>query len=171
MPHSVVAIKIKSVVPTNGGCAVFLGNDDKTFVVYIDQMVGMALMMAMHGVNKERPLTHDLIASILTAVGANIQRVVINDFSDNIYYARLILSAENELHQRKIMEIDARPSDCLVLVARLQAPLYISASVWDQLEDETPLLRSLQERASQGRMDKDDQEDDPPGSEDTLFGG
>lgn len=168
MPHSVVAIKIKSVVPTNGGCAVFMGDESKTFVIYIDQMVGMALMMAMHGVNKERPLTHDLIVNILTATGAEIQRVVINDFNENIYFARLILCAENELHQRKIMEIDARPSDCLVLAARLKAPLYISRHVWEQLEDETPLLQSLQERAAQGDEEK---EDDTSTGDDSIFGG
>lgn len=169
MPHSVIAIEIKSVVPTNGGCAVFLGNAEKVFVIYIDQMVGMALMMAMHGVNKERPLTHDLIASILTACGAEIQRVVINDFNENIYYARLILSAENELHQRKIMEIDARPSDCLALAARLNAPLYISRHVWAQVDDESPLLRSLQERAAGGSGGEE--KGDDPSEDDPIFGG
>ena len=115
MPQAVVPVEVKAVIPASGGCAIFLGNEEKVFVIYIDQMVGMAVMMAMHGVPKERPLTHDLIVSILAAYEARVERVIINDFNDNIFFARLILVADNELHQRKIMEIDARPSDCLAL--------------------------------------------------------
>lgn len=146
MSHAVVPVEIKAAIPATGGCAVFLGDDTKAFVIYIDQMVGMALMMAMHGVPKERPLTHDLITSILAAYDARVERVVINDFNENIYFARLILVAENELHQRKIMEIDARPSDCLALAARAKAPIFVSRKVWDEARDESHILRSMQER-------------------------
>jgi bifunctional DNase/RNase len=155
MSKAVVQAEIKAVIPAGGGCAVYLGNERKVFVIYIDQMVGMALMMAMHGVPKERPMTHDLIASILAAYDARIERVVINDFNDNIFFARLILCADNELHQRKIMEIDARPSDCLALAVRLKAPIYVSRKVWDHVADEAASLRALQERGRAGTEDED----------------
>ena len=155
MPQSVVLVEVKAVIPASGGCAVFLGDESKVFVIYIDQMVGMAMMMAMHGVPKERPLTHDLIVSILTAYEARVERVVINDFNDNIYFARLILIADNELHQRKIMEIDARPSDCLALALRVKAPIYISAKVWNHVTDESHVLRAMQDR-ERTRLDEDD---------------
>jgi bifunctional DNase/RNase len=157
MPHSVVEAEVKAVIPASGGCAVFLGNDEKVFVIYVDQMVGMAIMMAMRGVPKERPLTHDLIVNILAAYGAKLDRIIINDFHDNIYYARLILSADNELHQRKIMEIDARPSDCLALAIRLKASIYVSRKVWDNVSDDSHVLRSMQERG-QGGIEEDDDE-------------
>ncbi len=118
MPQQVVQVDVKAVIPASGGCAVFLGNDEKVFIIYIDQMVGAAITMFMRGIPKERPLTHDLIVSLLIAYGAKLERVVINDFQDNIYYARLIVMAENELHGRKIMEIDARPSDSIALTTR-----------------------------------------------------
>ncbi|MFN0130610.1 MAG: bifunctional nuclease family protein [Verrucomicrobiales bacterium] len=159
MPQPVVQVEVKAVVPANGGCAIFLGNDDKVFVIYIDQMVGMAVMMAMHGVPKERPLTHDLIVSILSAYDARLERVVVNDFNDNIFFARLILVAANELHQRKIMEIDARPSDCLALALRLKAPIYVSQKVWEHVADESALLRAMQDRSQ--RRARDDDPDDP----------
>ena len=160
MPNHVVKVEVKAVIPASGGCAIFLGNEEKTFVIYIEQMVGMAVMLAMHGVPKERPLTHDLIVSILAAYEARLERVVINDFSDNIFFARLILVADNELHQRKIMEIDARPSDCLALAIRVKAPIYVSRKVWDHVADESPLLRAMQDR-SQRRAQGEEEDDDP----------
>jgi bifunctional DNase/RNase len=116
----------------------------------------------MHGVPKERPLTHDLIVSILAAYDARVERVIINDFNDNIFFARLILVADNELHQRKIMEIDARPSDCLALALRVQAPLYVSRKVWDHVGDESPLLRAMQERTQRTGLEDEDDDDDSP---------
>ncbi len=168
MSQPVVHVEVKAVVPAGGGCAIFLGNDEKVFVFYIDQMVGMAVVMAMHGVPKERPLTHDLIVSILAAYDARLERIVINDFNDNIFFARLILVADNELHQRKIMEIDARPSDCLALALRVKAPIYVSRKVWDHVADESGLLRAMQERSQ--RRTQDDDSDDPEDPDDPVLG-
>ena len=102
---AVVEVQVKAAIPTNGGCAVFLGNDEKVFVIYIDQMVGAAIMMYMRDISKERPQTHDLMADILLALGAKIQRVIINHFDAGVYYARLIIACENELQEKKIIEI------------------------------------------------------------------
>ena len=57
MPNDVVTVTIKGVMPTANGCAVFLGNDEKTFVIYVDHSVGGAIQMTLNGVKKERPLT------------------------------------------------------------------------------------------------------------------
>ena len=67
------------MIPTSGGCAVFLGNEEKVFVIYVDQSVGAAITMFMRGTQKERPLTHDLLAHILRALGAKVERVIVND--------------------------------------------------------------------------------------------
>src|SRR4029077_4849804 len=110
MSKPVVEVKVRAVAATSGGWAVFLGNEDKVFVLFGDQSVGTAITMFMQGTQKERPLAHDLVANILRALGAKIDRVVVNDLKDGTYFARLVLSAENETHQPKIIEIDARPS-------------------------------------------------------------
>src|SRR5262249_44399077 len=64
---------------TSGGCAVFLGNNEKVFIIYVDQTVGSAITMFMRHITKERPLTHDLMAHLLAALGAKVERVIIND--------------------------------------------------------------------------------------------
>jgi len=94
MSKPAVEVQVRAVIPTSGGCAVFLGNGEKVFVMHVDQSVGAAIAMCHRGTQKKRPLTHDLIAHVLHALGARIERVIVNDFKRGIYFARLILSAE-----------------------------------------------------------------------------
>ncbi len=144
MSNTVLEVEVKAALPTNGGCAVFLGSEEKAFVIYVDQMVGSAIMMFIKKLPKIRPQTHDLFGHMLTALGAKVQRVVINDVQDGIYYGRLILLAENELADKKIIEIDARPSDCIALALQFDSPIYVGKSVWDQAEDMTDILEKVE---------------------------
>ena len=145
MSKPVVEVQVRGMAATGGGCAVFLGNEEKVFVIFVDQSVGAAIAMFKQGTQKERPLTHDLLANILRALGAKIERVIVNDLKGGTYFARLVLSAENELKQKKIIEIDARPSDCIAMATAQRAPIYVSLDVWDEVEDMTQELRKLQE--------------------------
>ena len=103
-------------------------------MIFVDQSVGAAIAMFKQGTKKERPLTHDLLANILRALGAKIERVIVNDLKRGTYFARLVLSAENELKQKKIIEIDARPSDCIAMATQQTAPIYVSRDVWYEVE-------------------------------------
>lgn len=147
---SVVAVQIRAIIPTSAGCAVFIGNEEKVFVIYVDTSVGSAIGMFLSGAPKERPLTHDLMATLLTALGAKVDRVIINDLKSGTYFARLIITAENELQQRKIIELDARPSDCMAMASQQGAPIFISQSVWDEVEDMSELLEKLQSDQGEG---------------------
>ena len=144
MKNSVTEVKIRALIPTNAGTAVFLGNEEKVFTIYIDQTIGAAIGIYLNEAEKERPLTHDLLSNVLTALGGKVQRVIINDFKSGVYFGRLIISAENELQQRKIIEIDARSSDCMAMAALQKAPIYVSAAVWDEVEDMSQLLQRLE---------------------------
>jgi bifunctional DNase/RNase len=146
MSKPVVEVQVRAVAAVSEGCAVFLGNEDKVFVMFVDQSVGTAITMFMQGTHKERPLTHDLVANILRALGAKVDRVVVNDVKDGTYFARLVLSAENETQQKKIIEIDARPSDCIAMATQQLAPIFVSLDVWDEVEDMTEVLRKLQQK-------------------------
>ena len=158
MSKRVVEVEVRAMAVTSGGWAVFLGNEEKAFVVCVEQSVGAAIAMFMEGTQKERPLTHDLLASILRAFEAKIERVIINDLKRGTYFARLVLSAD-ESQQKKIIEIDARPSDCIAMATQQTAPIYVSREVWDRVEDMSEALRKLQEEGSQG--EESDQEEDP----------
>jgi bifunctional DNase/RNase len=68
---------------------------------------------------------------------------VICDLVGDIYHARLIIEAENEIMERKIIELDARPSDCIALAVRCRAPLYVASKLWNNLEDMSTELANL----------------------------
>ena len=145
MNKTVIEVQVRAVLPTSGGCAVFIGNNDKVFIIYVDQTVGSAITMFMHQITKERPLTHDLMGHLMTALGAKVDRVIINDLKNATYYARVILRVENELQQKKIVELDGRPSDCIAMATQQKAPIYVSQEVWDEVDDMSDVLRKMEE--------------------------
>ena len=155
MQNDVVAVTVKGVVPTLNSCAVFLGNEEKTFVIYVDQSVGSAIQMTMEGVKRERPMTHDLIGSILIGLGTQLERVIINDARDQTFFARILLSMQNELGT-KIVEIDARPSDSIVLSLQHKRPLYVARAVFEAVEDRSDVLEQWRsQQAEEGGSDEE----------------
>lgn len=155
MQNDVVAVTIKGVMPTANGCAVFLGNEEKTFVIYVDHSVGKAIEMTLKGERKDRPLTHDLIGSILLGLGAQLDHVVVNDARDGTFFARILLRMENELG-KKIVELDARPSDSIVLALQQKRSIYVARAVFDQVEDMTEIL----ERVLKQQAEESDEEEE-----------
>jgi hypothetical protein len=145
MNKTVIEVQVRAVLPTSGGCAVFLGNNEKVFIIYVDQTVGSAITMFMRHITKERPLTHDLMAHLLAALGAKVERIIINDLKNATYYARVIIQVENELQQKKIIELDGRPSDCIAMATQQKAPIYVSQDVWDEVDDMSDVLRKMEE--------------------------
>src|SRR5688500_4773454 len=146
MQNDVVPVTIKGVMPTANGCAVFLGNEDKTFVIYVDHSVGNAIQMTLSGVKKDRPLTHDLIGSVLLGLGAQLDHIVVNDAREGTFFARILLRMENELG-KKIVELDARPSDSIVLALQQKRSIYVARPVFDSVEDVSEILvRVLQQQ-------------------------
>jgi bifunctional DNase/RNase len=147
--NDVVEVQVKGVLPTTNGCAVFVGNDEKTFVIYVDHSVGAAITMFLRSTPKERPLTHDLIGHIFTGLGVKVERVVVNDLKNSTYFARLILHAENELG-KKILEIDARPSDCIALAVQQKSPIFVANKVFSVVEDMTEVLKRMNQEGGEG---------------------
>lgn len=168
MNREVVEAQVRAVLPLDGSFAVFIGNDDKTFVIYVDESVGTAISMFMRGVSKERPLTHDLLATVLLAFGAKVERVIINDIQGSVFHARIILSAANELHARKLIELDARPSDSIAMAVQQSAPLFVSRKVWDSVEDVSDTLAQIEKQGlensgpavGEGAAEEEDEDDD-----------
>lgn len=142
MNNDSVEVTVKGVMPTSNGCAIFLGNDEKTFVIYVDPAIGNAINMTINQVKKERPLTHDLIGLILRGLETHIERVLINDVDEGTFFARIILQMENELG-KKIIELDARPSDSIVLALQMKQPIHVSTKVLENVEDMSEILERI----------------------------
>ena len=84
--------------------------------------------------------------------------MVVNDLKDGTYFARLVLSAEDELQQKKIIEIDARPSDCVAMATQQSAPIFVSLDIWDEVEDMTEVLRNIQQEGSDTEQSGEEEE-------------
>jgi hypothetical protein len=144
MDNQVVPVSVKGVMPTSSGCAIFLGSETKTFVIYVDQGTGEAIQRAVDDVQTDRPMTHDLMLTMLDGLGAEVERIVINHVDGGTFFARIILSMENELGH-KIIELDARPSDSMVMALASTKPIYVAKTVIDSVDDMTEILAKILE--------------------------
>src|SRR5882762_11778236 len=106
MNRDVVPIAIRGILPANSGCAIFVGNEQKVFVIQVEHNMGAVIGMFLRDTPKERPLTHDLITSIFKGFNVTVERAIITELKNSTYYAQLILQPQNE-PGRKIVEIDA----------------------------------------------------------------
>jgi bifunctional DNase/RNase len=150
MKQDVVKVDIRGILPANNSCALFVGNDQKVFVIQVEPQMGAIIGMFLRDTPKERPLTHDLINRVFLGFGISVERVIITDLRNSTYFARLILQQQNELHtERKIVELDARPSDCLALAAAQKKAIYVAAPLFEQVEDMSEVLEKMNESGSE----------------------
>ena len=100
---------------------------ERTLLMWIDVFVASAIQSELQGTRHNRPLTHDLLENIIRQTGGKIRRVVITHEKANIYYATIRMEKEGEP-----IEIDARPSDSIVLALKFKIPIYVSASLFKE---------------------------------------
>src|SRR5271170_522882 len=149
MKNEVVPVQIRGILPANSGCALFVGNDEKVFVITVEPQMGRVIGDFLRNEPKERPLTHDLMQRIFKGFSITVERVVITDLKNSTYFARLILQQQNELQTaRKIVEVDARPSDCLAIASAQKKPIFVSAELFEQVEDMSEVLNKINEGGS-----------------------
>lgn len=144
MKRDVVPVQIRGILPANSGCAIFVGNDDKVFVIQVEHNMGMVIGKFLRQAPSERPLTHDLIVNIFEGFNITVDRVIITELRNSTYFARLILHQQNELG-RKIVEIDARPSDCIAIATAHKKPIFVAGPLFEQVDDMTELLERINE--------------------------
>jgi len=148
MKSDVVPVEIRGILPANSGCAIFVGNDEKVFVIQVEHNMGAVIGMFLRDTPKERPLTHDLINSLFKGFNITVERAIITELKNSTYFARLILQQQNELG-RKIVEIDARPSDCLAIATAQKKPLYVTSALFSQVEDMSKWLEEINENGGE----------------------
>jgi uncharacterized protein len=90
--------------------------------IWVGAMEAQAIALALHGVVPPRPMTHDLMASLIAELRAEVEEVVVTDLRNNTYFGLVRLKVEGE---RKIRDVDSRPSDALALALRTGAPIRV----------------------------------------------
>ena len=148
MKNDVLPVEIRGILPTNTGCAIFVGNTRKVFVIQVEHNMGTVIGMFLKQTPKERPLTHDLVNNIFKGLNVTVERVIITELKNSTYFARLILKQENELGT-KIVEIDARPSDCLALATAQKRPIYVASALFEQVDDMSEYLERVSDNTGE----------------------
>jgi hypothetical protein len=95
--------------------------------IWIGQYESEAIAMRLQGTSVPRPLTHDLLLNIIGELGGVVQHILINDLSDNTFYARIAIERDGELQM-----VDSRPSDAIALAVRAAVPIYAEESVLEK---------------------------------------
>jgi len=113
-------------VQEGGQNALVLLRDDvkRSFPISIGPCEAFAILSVFSDDKPSRPLTHDLMSSVLERVDARVERIVIDDLANDIFYARLTLVADGDP-----VTIDARPSDAIALALRTGSPIYATEEV------------------------------------------
>lgn len=131
MLAELIPIKFNKIMQTRSYTVVILGTDEKRFAIYTDPQIGRMIQMHLTGTEKPRPFTHDLVNLIFRGLNIRIIQIVINDIQDTIYFARLFI--EQQIGTEKcILEIDARPSDCITLALMNNVPVYCTREVLEK---------------------------------------
>jgi len=95
--------------------------------IWIGPFEADAIALALQGYEPQRPMTHDLLKSVFTDLGATISHILVNDIDDNTFFARIVI--EQGSHT---IEIDARPSDAIALAVRTDVPIYVEPHVFER---------------------------------------
>ena len=111
---------------TGGAYAILLKEIEgaRRLPIIIGAFEAQAIALEMEGIKPPRPLTHDLLKTLIDNLGANVVEVVVSELKDNTFYAKIILEVSGLTN-----EIDARPSDAIALAVRTYAPIFVSENV------------------------------------------
>ena len=139
MNSELISIQFNKIFQSQNYTLFILGSQEKQFAIYTSPQIGQTLKTYFANEVKPRPDTHDLINAIFHGLKIRLLQIVIHDVQDTVYYARLFIEQEKE-GIRHILEIDARPSDCLRLALENDIPIYCTKEVFDKT---TPIDQSF----------------------------
>jgi bifunctional DNase/RNase len=100
---------------------------DRYLPIWIGPAEADAIAVRLQEVAVARPLTHDLLRTIIDSLGATVAYILVNDLANDTFFARIALNVDG-----KSLEIDSRPSDAIALAVRAQVPIYAEESVLEK---------------------------------------
>ncbi len=102
-------------------------NGQRSFPIVIGIVEIFAIDRRLKGLKPPRPMTHDLLDSVIENLGASVEKIVINDLRNHTFYAKIHLSSDG-----RTVQIDSRPSDAIALGVASNAPIYVAEHVFDE---------------------------------------
>ena len=126
-----IPLTFNKIMQSRAYTVIILGTESKKFAIYTEPQVGHMIQINLAQGKRPRPYTHDLLNSILKGLNATLLQVVINNVEDTIYFARLFVEQQVD-DQKQILEVDARPSDCITLALIHKIPLFCNSEVLEK---------------------------------------
>ena len=125
-----VEAEIWTVAHTEQGNAVLVKplGSELAVPIFIGQLEAHSILIGLGGVPMPRPLTHDLLASVIADLEGELEKIVVHDLRDHTFYAKLVIRRSG-----KVVEVDARPSDAIALGVAFDTPIYAEESVLQQV--------------------------------------
>jgi bifunctional DNase/RNase len=102
-------------------------NGPRGFPIVIGIVEIFAIDRRLKGITPPRPMTHDLLASVIEHLGAKVERIVIDDLRNHTFYAKIYLDIDG-----RTVKVDSRPSDAIALCAAINAPIFVADHVFDK---------------------------------------
>jgi uncharacterized protein len=131
MDTELIPITLSKIMQSRSYTVIILGTEEKRFAIYTDPSVGRNIQQYLTEENRPRPYTHDLMSSIFRGLEIKPLQIVITDIEDTIYFAHLYLQQKIG-DQEIVLEIDARPSDCLTLAVRDNIPIFCRKEIFEK---------------------------------------
>ena len=97
---------------------------DRYLPIWIGPSEADSIALKLQHVPVPRPMTHDLLGSVISTLGATVNHIVVSDLSNDTFYAKIVIQ-----HNGTTLEVDSRPSDAIALAVRAQAPIYADDEV------------------------------------------
>ena len=140
-----VPAEVWTVAKAEQGSAVLIRpvGSDVAVPIMIGQPEAQSIMIGLANHSMPRPLTHDLLISVLKQMGAPISRVEITELKEGTFYGRLILNKSG-----KDVVIDSRPSDCIAIAVRVKCPIYIDELIVDEAGISVNIISEVAENVS-----------------------
>ncbi len=129
-------------------------NLDKVLPIWIGHSEAWAIAMELSGVDSKRPMTHDLLKSIIASLAAKVEKVEITELKEQTFYARVYLSSNGDS-----LDIDARPSDSIALALKAKAPIYVEEALFNLNPEDKPEEVSNDPESLAERLRRIDPED------------
>lgn len=120
--------------------------------IVIGEPEAQAIANELEGVRPQRPMTHDLLRSVIETLGASVKEVLISEIKEGTFYAKVVFEYSD-------LEVDARPSDAIALAVRCGAPLYINEDIMDEVS-----LRAEDIQEVDAEQPSEESEDSEPAS-------
>jgi len=128
---------------------------ERVLPIWIGPAEASAIGMELLGKKFQRPLTHDLMATIVKGLRATVTRVVISDLRENTFYANIVLEREKD---HEVVNVDARPSDGIALALKTHAPIYLSEKVLENAKEVKVAKQAPADAKSRGEEEKTEEE-------------